>query len=173
VATSAEGELGCSDVPGWSESFVKSGAATSEAGKTADGKSATIAANSKAQRRSIDQDGPFDDRTAVPENSAGKDGDSGPSVDDGTDDYLHHPLPESSISKSTDKTPADSKGDHADIQSIQEGAEITGKVVLLSRGGCGFLEKVKWAQRRGAIALIVGDDRTGGPLIQMYAAGDT
>lgn len=173
VATSAEGELGCSDVPGWSESFVKSGAATSEAGKTSDGKSTTITTSSKAQRRSIDQDGPFDDRTAVPENSAGKDGDSGPSVDDGTDDYLHHPLPESSISKSTDKTPADSKGDHADIQSIQEGAEITGKVVLLSRGGCGFLEKVKWAQRRGAIALIVGDDRTGGPLIQMYAAGDT
>jgi hypothetical protein len=35
------------------------------------------------------------------------------------------------------------------------------------------LEKVKWAQRRGAIALIVGDNVLGGPLIQMYARGDT
>ncbi|GAB1217192.1 hypothetical protein ATERTT37_006423 [Aspergillus terreus] len=62
---------------------------------------------------------------------------------------------------------------HADIQSLQESAEINGKVVLLSRGGCGFLEKVKWAQRRGGIALIVGDDTRGGSLVTMYARGDT
>lgn len=62
---------------------------------------------------------------------------------------------------------------HADIQSLQESAEIDGKVVLLSRGGCGFLEKVKWAQRRGAIAVIVGDDTRGGSLVTMYARGDT
>ncbi|RDA84911.1 hypothetical protein CP532_0456 [Ophiocordyceps camponoti-leonardi (nom. inval.)] len=61
---------------------------------------------------------------------------------------------------------------HADIQSIQEAAEIQGKVVLLMRGGCGFLEKVMWAQRRGAIAVIVGDNQKGGPLIQMFAHGD-
>ncbi|EFX04951.1 PA domain containing protein [Grosmannia clavigera kw1407] len=62
---------------------------------------------------------------------------------------------------------------HGDIQSLQEGAEIAGKIVLLRRGGCGFLAKVMWAQRRGAVAVIVGDDRKGGPLIQMFASGDT
>ncbi|KAH7127089.1 RING-9 protein [Dendryphion nanum] len=62
--------------------------------------------------------------------------------------------------------------EHADIGLIQESAEITGKVVLLKRGGCAFSEKVLWAQRRGATALIVGDDVRGGPLIRMYASGD-
>jgi hypothetical protein len=172
VATSAEGELGCSDVPGWVDSYAKSGAAASEGVKSGDSKSATIAARS--QKRSNEEDGPFGDRTAEPEDpSRGKNDGLQPSIDDGTDDYLHHPLPESTVSKPTDKEAAESKGNHADIQSLQEGAEIAGKVVLLSRGGCGFLEKVKWAQRRGAIALIVGDDTKGGPLIQMYARGDT
>ncbi len=169
VAAGPEGELGCSDVPGWVDSYAKPGAAASEAGKSGDGKSAAVPAKSKSRRR--DEDGPFDDRTAVQENDA-HDITSKPSVDDGTDDYLHHPLPDSTVSKSTDKA-ADSRGDHADIQSIQEGAEIAGKVVLLSRGGCGFLEKVKWAQRRGAIALIVGDNIKGEALVQMYARGDT
>lgn len=49
--------------------------------------------------------------------------------------------------------------------------DITGKVALLMRGGCGFLDKVMWAQRRGAIAVIVGDNQKGGPLIQMFAHG--
>ena len=172
VSTSAEGELGCSDVPGWVDNYAKSGAATSEGVKSGDAKSATIAARS--QKRSKDEDGPFGDRTAEPEDPPqGKKDGLQPSIDDGTDDYLHHPLPESTVSKPTDKEAAESNGNHADIQSLQEGAEIAGKVVLLSRGGCGFLEKVKWAQRRGAIALIVGDDTKGGPLIQMYARGDT
>lgn len=60
-----------------------------------------------------------------------------------------------------------------DIQSLHEGAEIAGKVVLLKRGGCGFLEKVLWAQKRGGVALIVGDDVRGGGLVRMYARGDT
>ena len=172
ATTSAEGELGCSDVPGWVDDYAKSGAATLEGVKSGDSKSATIAARS--QKRSNEEDGPFADRTAEPEDPLqGKKDKLHPSIDDGTDDYLHHPLPESTVSKSTDKEAADSKGNHADIQSLQEGAEIAGKVVLLSRGGCGFLEKVKWAQRRGAIALIVGDDTKGGPLIPMYARGDT
>ena len=171
VAAGAEGELGCSDVPGWVDNFAKSGTATTD-GKIIDGKSTTVIPKSKSQRRSSDDDGPFDDQTVEMENSP-HDKDIALSVEDGTDDYLHHPLPESTMSKPNNKVPADSKGDHADIQSIQEGAEIAGKVVLLSRGGCGFLEKVKWAQRRGAIALIVGDDTKGGPLIPMYARGDT
>ena len=69
--------------------------------------------------------------------------------DDGTDDRLHK------------SNPATSSVAHADIESIQESAEIKGKVVLLKRGGCGFLEKVRWAQRRGGVALIVGDDVRG------------
>ena len=52
-------------------------------------------------------------------------------------------------------------------------SEIEGKIVLLSRGGCGFLEKVLWAQARGAHAVIVGDNLSGGPLVTMYAKGDT
>lgn len=62
---------------------------------------------------------------------------------------------------------------HADIQSLQEAAEIQGKVALLKRGGCGFLAKVQWAQNRGAVAVIVGDHVRGGALIRMYAKGDT
>ena len=51
--------------------------------------------------------------------------------------------------------------------------ELKGKIALLSRGGCGFLEKVLWAQRRGATAVIMGDNLRGGPLVTMYAKGDT
>ncbi|KAI9163291.1 E3 ubiquitin-protein ligase RNF13 [Paramyrothecium foliicola] len=86
-------------------------------------------------------------------------------VDDGTDDYLHAGLTNSVRDPRGSST-------HADIQSIQETAEIKGKVVLLMRGGCGFLKKVLWAQRRGAIAVIVGDNQKGGPLIHMFAHGD-
>ncbi|RDW77107.1 hypothetical protein BP6252_05160 [Coleophoma cylindrospora] len=174
VAAGAEGELGCSDVPGWVDSFAKSGAATSDGVKPGDVKSATTSGKSKINKRDAEDDPSATDRTAVPEGRSRVKGTvQQPSMDDGTDDYLHHPLPGSSVSKPNDKQATDSKSDHADIQSIQEGAEIAGKVVLLSRGGCGFLEKVKWAQRRGGIALIVGDDTKGGALIQMYARGDT
>ena len=172
VAAGAEGELGCSDVPGWVDSYSKSGAVTSDGGKSSDAKAATTAAKLRSRKRN-DEDGPFDDGSTGLEDGPDKNESGDPAIDDGTDDYLHHPLPESTVSKPTDKLPADANSNHADIQSIQEGAEIAGKVVLLSRGGCGFLEKVKWAQRRGAIALIVGDDRKGGPLISMYARGDT
>ncbi|KAH8587157.1 hypothetical protein B0O99DRAFT_527254 [Bisporella sp. PMI_857] len=166
----AEGELGCSDVPGRVDNYKKSGAAELEGSKSADRKSATNSA--RLRRRSTHKDGSFSDRTAAPGDlSRAYGGDSEPPVDDGTDDYLHYPLPGSTVFKSVVPTTTDDN--HADIQSIQEGAEIAGKVVLLSRGGCGFLEKVKWAQRRGAVALIVGDDTKGGPLIQMYARGDT
>ena len=50
---------------------------------------------------------------------------------------------------------------------------LDGQIALLSRGGCGFLEKVLWAQRRGAVAVIVGDNVQGSPLVTMYAKGDT
>ncbi|OLN86076.1 E3 ubiquitin-protein ligase RNF13 [Colletotrichum chlorophyti] len=164
-----EGELGCSDIPGWEDG--KSNAVLKSAAKDiskADVKAATAAGKSEHHRR----DKP--EKDAVPD-AAGPPGTRLKSkirpLDDGTDDYLHQglgrkPKPSHDSAMSTEST-------HADIQSIQEAAEIAGKIVLLSRGGCGFLEKVKWAQRRGAIALIVGDNRKGEPLIQMFARGDT
>lgn len=79
---------------------------------------------------------------------------------DETDSHLRSRQPAGSIAKyRIGKTP--------------EHAEISGKIVLLKRGGCGFLEKVMWAQNRGGIALIVGDNVRGGALVQMYARGDT
>ncbi|KAF3901754.1 hypothetical protein AA313_de0202462 [Arthrobotrys entomopaga] len=62
---------------------------------------------------------------------------------------------------------------HADIETLQESAEINGKIVLVVRGGCGFYDKVLWSQRRGAIAVIVGDNEAHRPLLTMYAKGDT
>ena len=176
ATTGAEGELGCSDVPGWDEGENKhvnpdQGTTKTPQGEsivanppTIPGKDDTMALN---RRRSVDPDS---EKAETPSNA------------DGTDDHLHHPLPESYF---PDASKSQSAGDlgrpvdkskapaHADIQSLQEGAEIAGKVVLLSRGGCGFLEKVKWVQRRGGTALIVGDDTRGGGLVTMYARGDT
>ena len=49
--------------------------------------------------------------------------------------------------------------------------DMDGRILLISRGGCGFLEKVLWAQKRGAIAVIVGDNMGGRGLVTMYAKG--
>jgi hypothetical protein len=161
--TSAEGELGCSDVPGW------------DAGA---GKVTTIASGGKAKhQKSVNHELPAEQETVNEKQQNVKrdeslDGGSTIALtsDDGTDDHLHAPSPGSD---SSNGGKPGSKQQHADIESLQETAEIAGKVVLLSRGGCGFLEKVKWAQRRGGIALIVGDNVVGGPLVTMYAKGDT
>lgn len=162
-----EGELGCSDVPGWNDGSSIS--ALKPLIKEAHKKSPSATESLPPQRwkRSLPRI-PVADRSPVfkSESKAKK-----KTVDDGTDDYLHQHLDKSQrLASDVSGSPA---SNHADIQSIQEGAEIAGKIVLLSRGGCGFLEKVKWAQRRGAIGLIVGDNQRGGPLIQMYAHGDT
>ena len=159
----AEGELGCSDVPGWDDGTQQHRRdATSD--QSAVGQGGVEAGNNDVVNTDI---APEDDEE--------------PSEDDGTDDHLHHPLPTSPVSKpaepgqSAQHPPAENgqSSTHADIQSLQEGAEISGKIVLLSRGGCGFLEKVKWTQRRGGTALIVGDHTRGGALVTMYARGDT
>ncbi|OTA95449.1 hypothetical protein M434DRAFT_380290 [Hypoxylon sp. CO27-5] len=162
-----EGELGCSDVPGWGDGTSNAVLKPSTKESQHKFKSVATIGKTKNQKRT-DPKAPLVGRTAA--------SDSEPKskikqVDDGTDDYLHQSLDQSA--KSQGDVLGSSSSGHADIQSIQEGAEIAGKIVLLSRGGCGFLEKVKWAQRRGAIALIVGDNQRGGPLIQMYAHGDT
>lgn len=64
-----------------------------------------------------------------------------------------------------------------------------GKVVVIKRGGCGFLEKVAWVQKIGGVAAVVGDTlssttedgkhnyggdvRDASRLVTMYAKGDT
>ncbi|KAI1803679.1 hypothetical protein F4811DRAFT_322659 [Daldinia bambusicola] len=162
-----EGELGCSDVPGWDDGTSNAVLKPSVKEIQHKFKPAIATEKVKNQKRE-DSKTPLVDRTTTskPESKS-----KVKPVDDGTDDYLHQKL-DKSVTSQSDALGSSSSG-HADIQSIQEGAEIDGKIVLLSRGGCGFLEKVKWAQRRGAIALIVGDNQRGGPLIQMYAHGDT
>lgn len=148
-----EGELGCSDLPGWdgSSNPMKNSF-----------RSVTLPRVTTATRHpsSTDNDMLLDPRhrDTVTKSKTN----SGRRPDDGTDDYLHEAYTRDSTSASSP---------HADIQSLQEAAEIEGKVALLMRGGCGFLEKVMWAQRRGAIAVIVGDNTKGGPLIQMFAHG--
>ena len=164
----AEGELGCSDVPGWDDGVQSHRRDTS------------------TDQTPVAQSG--DDANAAQQKNGGpspveavSDDAEEPSEADGTDDHLHHPLPSSPVSKPSEpgqsaqhETPQTGQpATHADIQSLQESAEISGKIVLLSRGGCGFLEKVKWTQRRGGTALIVGDHTRGGALITMYARGDT
>jgi hypothetical protein len=170
----AEGELGCSDVPGWSDGSIKS---TNNGGRRKPTTKAVAHATKDRHSKKTDPLG----KDPAPEKDLLPDEIPVHAVphDDGTDDYLYRPSPGSAATqanKGAQSAHSASQGvdsNHADIQSIQEGAEIEGKVVLLSRGGCGFLEKVKWVQRRGGIALIVGDDTKGGPLIQMYARGDT
>lgn len=148
-----EGELGCSDLPGWdgSSNPMKNSF-----------RSVTLPRVTTAIRKPSTADDDLlidpDTRNAPIKSKI----DSAGHPDDGTDDYLHQGYTRDSSSVSSP---------HADIQSLQEAAEIEGKVVLLMRGGCGFLEKVMWAQRRGAIAVIVGDSQRGGPLVQMFAHG--
>ena len=159
----AEGELGCSDVPGWDDGTQQH------------------RRDVAADQSTVGQGGVEAGNNDVALTDIAPEDDEEPSEDDGTDDHLHHPLPTSPVSKpaepgqSAQHPPADNgqSSTHADIQSLQESAEISGKIVLLSRGGCGFLEKVKWTQRRGGTALIVGDHTRGGALVTMYARGDT
>ncbi|CAK3780477.1 related to PA and RING finger domain [Lecanosticta acicola] len=162
-----EGELGCSDVPGWDDGSWTASSSASSRKVFSDGKGATAdspLSGSNKSKRSLVED----------EDELEEDEEQHPSENDGTDDYLHHPLPASDGLKTNGEAAGNTKKPtHADIQSLQESAEIAGKIVLLSRGGCGFLEKVKWVQRRGGIALIVGDDIRGGQLVTMYARGDT
>jgi len=163
----SEGELGCSDAPGWEDGKASLALKISEKLESKAG-SATAAGKTKAKKGGRSGP-PAVDRSSESQEQAQVQPDP-PPVDDGTDDYLHQGFQQAK--RIHHETSRASGTDHADIQSIQEAAEITGKVVLLSRGGCGFLEKVKWAQRRGAIAVIVGDNQKGGPLIQMFARGN-
>jgi hypothetical protein len=174
MAAGAAGELGCSDVPGWSEgdrgtpSHLES---TNDAKKlSSKGSESTESPITRRNKRDV-QAGAGTDESMDEEKTA----QFVSNENDGTDDHLHRTTKEleTTGSSASKKGPSAKAAEHADIQSIQEGAEIAGKIVLLSRGGCGFLEKVKWTQRRGGTALIVGDNIRGEPLISMYAHGDT
>lgn len=170
-----EGELGCSDIPGWEEGDTRYNHDKTLGFEKVYGKSGSGAGTGTmdSQSRRLPDSHQKSDSQNIASHEA-----SSPSTKDGTDDHLHHPLPESDVVRisafkgSGDYSPT-RPGAHADVQSLQESAEIAGKVVLLSRGGCGFLEKVKWVQRRGGVAMVVGDDTTGGSLVTMYARGDT
>ncbi|PNY24360.1 E3 ubiquitin-protein ligase RNF13 [Tolypocladium capitatum] len=153
------GELGCSDLPGWGSGNTR--AALKNSFRAGTPRLAAEKANSGHSGQLLDPDNRDAIAKARP-HSKTVDG-----QDDNTDNHLNDQT-RGAISR-RDTSSASS---HADIQSIQEAAEIQGKIVLLMRGGCGFLEKVMWAQRRGAVAVIVGDNQKGGPLIQMFAHGD-
>ncbi|KFY95635.1 hypothetical protein V498_03258 [Pseudogymnoascus sp. VKM F-4517 (FW-2822)] len=145
ISTGGEGELGCSDVMPDGNNIVA---------RPIDKLLTSTTPNNRHRRDAA--------RNAIP--------------DDGTDENRYNrynAVTDATVDRRMVKSSTNSGASHADIQSIQESAEIAGKVVMLSRGGCGFLEKVEWAQRRGGIAVIVADDTRGGPLIQMYARGDT
>ncbi|KAL1796250.1 hypothetical protein ACET3X_004790 [Alternaria dauci] len=146
----AGGELGCSDVPGWQDGNDDLGSASRSSSRV-QGKAKGTLPNRNLPSKDANREA-TDDNTETA------------AVDDGTDDHL-----QSGFSSMR----ASSGSKHADIQSLQESAEIAGKVVLLKRGGCGFLAKVQWAQSRGGAAVIVGDDVRGGALVRMYAKGDT
>ncbi|KAI9808775.1 MAG: hypothetical protein M1825_003928 [Sarcosagium campestre] len=184
VPMGAEGELGCSDVPGWSDDRKEPPSDTR--GKSAEKERPNFHESLKASSRgdgSASKDKRSDAKLSEEGDKQGGGGGGSAAAafeDDGTDDYLHDFYPGSDASHATSlrqgmqaETMHNKRPQHADIQSLQESAEISGKVVLLSRGGCGFLEKVKWVQRRGGVALIVGDDTQGGGLVTMYAKGDT
>ena len=135
-----EGELGCSDLPGWDRSINKRRLKDSIRVPATKSHS-----HNGEEKSSEDRDGDSESKT--------------PFMDDGTDAYLAGEL-----SMSTSR--------YIDAEALRESADIEGKIVLLMRGGCAFLEKVLWAQRRGAVAVIVGDNQKGGPLIQMFAHGE-
>ncbi|KAK8185321.1 PA and RING finger domain-containing protein [Phyllosticta capitalensis] len=161
LTTGAEGELGCSDVPGWED--------RRRAGKTPD-----LDLSIKKAAKPGDDPKKQNKRGATAAEGGASDVKTDSLLQDGTDDHFQDASDFSwASSRARNALDQGKATEHADIQSLQESAEIAGKVVLLSRGGCGFLEKVKWAQRRGGVAVIVGDDIRGGPLVTMYAKGDT
>lgn len=174
IATGLEGELGCNDIPGWNDHYWRlrdeRPASRRDAGRSARASASAVTnedtKSSQSKRDTISHGMDLQDTGS----------DEPPALNDGSDDYLQHPLHSTTIIKRNAGNNHQSKGgptEHADIQSLQESAEIAGKIVILSRGGCGFSEKVKWAQRRGASAVIIGDNVLGGSLIRMYARGDT
>ncbi|CCU77703.1 PA and RING finger domain-containing protein [Blumeria hordei DH14] len=168
-----DGELGCSDVLGW-QNLAKSFKTMTPATEHFNSHGSTSAFDKMpTQSRAQGDHEPFEDSIMRLKNPSVESKSIESTDKDGTDGHLFQAFTDSKPTKNSEKSHINEKDIYADIHYLQEEAEISGKVVLLSRGGCGFLEKLKWAQRRGAIGLIVGDNTKGGPLIQMFAKGDT
>lgn len=174
LATETEGELGCSDVPGWRDGrkYHQGDGQFEPSEQVKAANSGDTSGRPAASQHSDDSVQELRRHPHLKGNKAPE--------DDGTDDHLHRPsasraasLAGSGRGTNAQQSSSEHSPQHADIQSLQEGAEIAGKLVLLSRGGCGFLEKVNWVQRRGGAGLIVGDNTRGGALVTMYAKGDT
>ncbi|KAK4693817.1 hypothetical protein P7C71_g3647, partial [Lecanoromycetidae sp. Uapishka_2] len=123
AGTGAEGELGCSDVPGWDDDNQK---------RRRDSMSDQNPA-SQGGNEANSVDGSAGQPNGVTFAESILDSDEEPSKDDGTDDHLHHPLPTSPVSKPAEPGQAaqhqpvenGQPSTHADIQSLQESAEIS------------------------------------------------
>jgi len=111
-----EGELGCSDIPGWEDGRRKA-----PGNGPAVGKSASKSGSRRNTKRHGMGEGPGVDR--VPKSGRESESNHSPG-DDGTDDYLHEDFQQSRGSYREGSITSGSN--HADIQSIQETAEITG-----------------------------------------------
>jgi hypothetical protein len=61
-------------------------------------------------------------------------------------------------------------GEYTACEALAEDVDLTGKAVLVSRGVCAFVEKVKVAQQRGAAFVIISNSNPGEPPI--VAGGD-
>ncbi|KAB8356562.1 hypothetical protein FH972_024144 [Carpinus fangiana] len=158
LVSSREGELACGDTPGWVErEWVYHG--------IDDRLESSVV---RADRRDADSTVGSMEMSDRLQPGKTQDEDMSSLFVDDTDDYEHYPPPGTDT-----RDPVKSTAHHYGSQRRPQKAQIAGKIALLSRGGCGFSEKVKWAQRRGAIAVIVGDNIRGGPLVRMYATGDT
>ena len=115
----AEGELGCSDVPGWDDG--------NQMHRRDTGADQTPVAQSGGDANAAQQKS----GGASPVEVSADDTEE-PSEGDGTDDHLHHPLPSSPVSKpsvpgQSAQHQAAQNGQppaHADIQSLNESAEI-------------------------------------------------
>lgn len=68
----------------------------------------------------------------------------------------------------------DQDGNHLacrNLSSVKNGADLKGKIVLIDRGECLFIEKVHYMQTLGALAVIMVNNVTG-PAITMGGQGD-
>jgi len=155
----ANGEFGCSDLPTQGAAGIMRNTKTLRAVTVPRVASSSRVTSRRERSSGISMLLDHDNRAAIaharPELES--------KARDGSHDKLHEGLTE----VPSHQTPGPAK-----IENLPEAADIEGKIVLLMRGGCGFLEKVMWAQRRGAVAVIVGDNTKGGPLIQMFAHGE-
>lgn len=52
-----------------------------------------------------------------------------------------------------------------------EREKFKGKIILVQRGLCSFVDKVRRVQYVGGIAVVVGDNTAGSGLLTMFAKG--